>query len=66
VSITASQHEVELEERTREAWSRYAEDLRALQGRPYEEAEEAAWDRLQDALADIAADRADLAIGHSG
>lgn len=40
-------------ELTRLAWSEYAERLHGLEGSEYEHAEEEAWDRLQDALADV-------------
>jgi hypothetical protein len=39
-----------------EAWSRYQDDLRELEGRDYEEAEGASWDRLQRRLREIADD----------
>jgi len=55
VNITAPQHEVTLEELTRDAWTRYADTLRELTGRAYADAESEAWDALQDELADIAA-----------
>jgi hypothetical protein len=41
------------ERRLREAWAAYTEDLRELDGREYEDAEDAAWDRLQRRLAEI-------------
>jgi hypothetical protein len=37
-----------------EAWARYQDDLRELEGRDYEEAEGASWDRLQRRLREIA------------
>jgi hypothetical protein len=39
-----------------EAWARYQDDLRELEGRDYEEAEGASWDRLQRRLREIADD----------
>jgi hypothetical protein len=36
-----------------EAWARYQDDLRELEGREYEEAEGASWDRLQQRLREI-------------
>ncbi len=42
-----------------EAWDQYADDLRELQGREYEEAEHESWDRLQKRLREIAGDRDD-------
>jgi hypothetical protein len=49
-----------LDERTREAWSTYRDELVELQGRAYDSAESDSWDRLQAALRDIEADRAAL------
>jgi hypothetical protein len=40
-----------------EAWARYQDDLRELEGREYEEAEGASWDRLQQRLREIARER---------
>jgi len=45
-------------ERTRDAWQRYAEDLRDLSGPAYEVAEREAWERLQEELADAHAEAA--------
>jgi hypothetical protein len=36
------------------AWARYRDDLRELDGREYEDAEDASWDRLQRRLREIA------------
>jgi hypothetical protein len=44
-------------ERQREAWSRYSESLRDLDGRDYEDAETAAWAELQHQLREIGAER---------
>jgi hypothetical protein len=52
-----------LDERTREAWSAYRDQLTDLHGREYDVAEVDSWDRLQDALRDIEADRATLPTG---
>src|SRR3954451_21333209 len=41
------------ERRVREAWARYREDVRELEGREYEDAEDDAWSRLQRRLAEI-------------
>jgi hypothetical protein len=41
------------ERRVREAWAAYSEDLRELEGRAYEDAEDEAWSRLQRRLAEI-------------
>ena len=45
-------------ERTRDAWQRYADELRDLSGAEYEAAERDAWERLQEALADAHAEAA--------
>jgi hypothetical protein len=37
-----------------EAWDRYRDDLRELQGREYEDAEDRSWEQLQDRLREIA------------
>jgi hypothetical protein len=39
-----------------EAWARYQDDLRELEGREYEDAEGRSWDRLQRRLSEIARD----------
>jgi hypothetical protein len=41
------------------AWARYRDDLRELEGREYEDAEDASWDRLQRRLAEIADEHRD-------
>lgn len=51
----------ELAELERHAWAEYREGLRDLQGREYEQAEVASWEELQELLADVAAERAELA-----
>jgi hypothetical protein len=51
----------ELAELERIAWADYRDGLRDLQGREYEQAEATSWDELQDLLADVAAERAELA-----
>jgi hypothetical protein len=60
---TFAPHDSALEERTRQAWSAYRDDLADRSGRDYDDAEAEAWDRLQDVLATIEADRA---ASHSG
>lgn len=50
----------ELADLEREAWIEYRESLRDLEGREYDVAEEASWEELQRALADVAAERAGL------
>ncbi len=46
--------ELERLEMQREAWDLYRATLAELQGKEYEEAEVAAWDALQQRLAEIA------------
>lgn len=58
MSITAPQHDVEREQRTREVWRRYAQSLRDLAGADYEAAEDDAWALLQEELAEIEAEAA--------
>jgi len=48
----------DLDERTRQAWTAYNESLRDLQGRDYEEAEDASWGRLQKRLKQLEDERA--------
>jgi predicted phage gp36 major capsid-like protein len=60
---TFAPHDSALEERTRQAWSAYRDDLADRSGRDYDDAEAEAWDRLQDVLTTIEADRA---ASHSG
>jgi hypothetical protein len=48
----------DIEERTRQAWSAYNESLRDLEGRDYEEAEDASWGRLQKRLKQLEDERA--------
>jgi hypothetical protein len=42
-----------LNARVRRAWEAYRDSLADLAGRPYDDAEAASWERLQDALRDI-------------
>jgi hypothetical protein len=65
---TYAPHDRALDERTRQAWSAYRDGLADLTGRPYDDAEAEAWDRLQETLGDIAADRAATHTGgeHGG
>ncbi len=58
-TITPSRLEA-LAELERDAWSDYRECLRDLAGREYEVAEDVSWDELQRALAEVAAERAEL------
>ena len=54
---TFAPHQDTLDERTREAWSAYRDELVELHGREYDAAETDSWERLQDALRTIDADR---------
>jgi hypothetical protein len=60
---TYAPHDSARDERTRQAWSTYSDGLTDLTGRAYDEAEAEAWDRLQDTLGEIEADRA---ASHTG
>jgi hypothetical protein len=40
----------DIESRTRQAWADYSGELRELEGRDYEDAEDKSWDRLQKRL----------------
>ncbi|MEA2189211.1 MAG: hypothetical protein QOK16_4222 [Solirubrobacteraceae bacterium] len=51
----------ELDTCKRAAWTVYREDVRGLEGRIYDAAESASWERLQAALRDLDAERAALA-----
>ncbi|MCD6726843.1 MAG: hypothetical protein LT070_06340 [Solirubrobacteraceae bacterium] len=55
MSIIAPQQDLAAQERTREAWSLYADEVRGLSGSAYENAEHAAWERLRRELDRIAA-----------
>ncbi len=63
---TYAPHDAGQDERTRQAWEAYREELTDLSGRAYDEAESAAWERLQEALRDIAEDHAELPTGGDG
>ena len=58
MTITGPQQDQAIDERTREAWQRYAARLRDLTGAEYERAEAESWDELQADLAAFAADHA--------
>lgn len=60
---TYAPQDATLDERTRKAWAAYQDELAELKGKAYDEAESAAWDRLQETLRDIAEDRAALHTG---
>jgi hypothetical protein len=60
---TYAPHDATLDERTRKAWGDYRDELADLTGQAYDEAETAAWDRLQETLRDIENDRATSPTG---
>jgi len=47
----------DIESRTRQAWADYNGELRELEGRDYEEAEEKSWAHLQKTLKQLADER---------
>lgn len=47
----------DIESRTRQAWADYTSELRELDGRDYEEAEETSWARLQKKLRQLEDER---------
>lgn len=55
---TFAPHDAALDERVRDAWTTYRDDLVELEGRDYDQAEAESWERLQQTLADIESDRA--------
>jgi len=52
--------ETRLDARERAAWAMYKTALEGLEGEEYDDAETASWARLQDALAKIELDRAQI------
>jgi hypothetical protein len=54
MTATAPRQEPRRSRAEREAWTRYAEDLRELAGHEYEDAEDRSWTRLQRRLQEIA------------
>ena len=57
MTATAPRQDSERRSSEEEAWARYQDDLRDLEGREYEDAEGPSWDRLQQRLREIARDR---------
>ena len=57
ISDQQAQRLAEIELHTREAWTEYTDELRDLEGRAYEEAEDASWDRLQKRLKQLDGER---------
>ena len=53
----------ELEERARQAWGLYRENLVDLDGVAYDESEKAEWEHLQTELREIAAERSTVRAG---
>ena len=53
ISDQQAQRLAEIDLRTREAWTDYSDELRELEGRDYEEAEDESWDRLQRKLKEL-------------
>jgi hypothetical protein len=59
MTATAPRQESARPHAEQEAWDQYRDDLRELEGREYEDAEDASWDRLQHRLREIADDNED-------
>jgi hypothetical protein len=57
MTTSAPHLEEALQERERDAWIRYSESLRDLEGREYEDAETESWAELQRDLRAIDAER---------
>jgi hypothetical protein len=57
ISDQQAQRLAEIDHRTREAWADYTGELRELEGRDYEEAEDESWDRLQKKLKELDGER---------
>ena len=57
ISDQQAQRLAEIHLRTREAWTDYSDELRELEGRDYEEAEDESWDRLQRKLKELDGER---------
>jgi hypothetical protein len=53
---TYTPNESALDERVREAWTAYRDDIADLEGRAYDAAESESWDRLQATLRGIEAE----------
>jgi hypothetical protein len=56
MTATAPRQESVRPRAEQEAWDRYRDDLRELEGREYEDAEDRSWERLQERLREIARD----------
>ena len=55
---TYTPNESTVDERIRKAWAAYRDDIADLDGAAYDAAEEESWQRLQEKLEAIEADRA--------
>jgi hypothetical protein len=53
ISDHTAQRLAEIEQRQRQAWEAYSDDIRGLEGRDYEETEGESWDRLQRKLREL-------------
>jgi hypothetical protein len=54
MTATAPRQESARPRAEQEAWDQYRDDLRELEGREYEDAEDRSWERLQLRLREIA------------
>ncbi len=59
MTATAPRQESARPRAEQEAWDQYRDDLRELEGREYEDAEDRSWERLQERLREIAHDEED-------
>ena len=57
ISDQATRRLAEIEQRERQAWEAYSDDLQGLEGRDYEEAEGESWERLQRTLRELEDER---------
>jgi hypothetical protein len=57
ISDQQAQRLADIESRTRQAWGDYTDELRELEGRDYEEAEDESWARLQKRLKQLDGER---------
>ena len=59
MTATAPRQESARPRAEQESWDQYRDDLRELEGREYEDAEDRSWERLQERLREIAHDGED-------
>jgi hypothetical protein len=57
ISDQTTRRLAEIEQRERQAWEAYSDDLQGLEGRDYEEAEGESWERLQRTLRELEDER---------